>query len=88
MLNAALTLIRQPVMSPALLVTMEDLNGLNVVEVTIESVLCSYLGEDAMEEKVDRVRHVVANLEPVMESDCCRTLVALLLTKMPHYRDI
>lgn len=74
--------------SPALLVTMEDLNGLNVVEVTIESVLCSCSEEDAMEEKVDRVHHVVANLEPVTESDCCQTSVESLLMKTLHCRDI
>lgn len=80
-----LTLIRQPMMNPALLVTMKDLNGL--VEVTIESVLCSYLEEDALEERVVHVHHV-ANLEPVMESDYCQTLVALMLMKTLHCRDI
>lgn len=74
--------------SPALLVTMEDLNGLNVVEVTIESGLCSCLEEDAMEEKVDHVHHVVANLEPVTESDCCQMTVESMLMKTLHCRDI
>lgn len=83
-----LTLKHQPMMSPALLVTMEDLNGLNVVEVTIESVLCSCLEEDAMEEKVDHVHHVVANLELVMESDCCQMSVESMLMKTLHCRDI
>lgn len=85
MAMATLTLIRQPMMSPALLVTMVDLNGLHVAEVTIESVLCSCLEEDAMEEKVVRVHHVT-NLEPVMESDCCQTLVESLLMKTLRYR--
>lgn len=74
-------------MNPALLVTMEDLNGLDVVEVTIESVLCSCLEEDALEERVVHDHHV-ANLEPVTESDYCQTLVEAMLMKTPHYRDI
>lgn len=51
--------MRQPKMYQALLVTMADLNGLHVVEVTIESVLCSYLEEDVMEVKAVHVHHAI-----------------------------
>lgn len=55
------------------LVTMAGPNGLHAAEVTIESVLCSYLGEDAMEEEVVHVHHVT-NSTLAKESDCCWTI--------------
>lgn len=60
----------QPKMSQALLVTMADLNGLYVVEVTIELALCSYLEEDAVEEGVAHVRHATC-LVLAKESGYC-----------------
>lgn len=51
--------MRQPMKTLALSVTMVDPNGLHVAEVTIESVLCSYSEEDAMEEEVAHGHHAI-----------------------------
>lgn len=70
--------------SLALSVLMVVLDGLHAVEVTIESVLCSYLEEDAMEEGVVHVHHAT-NSTLVMESGCYLTMMELM--KMHHFQD-
>lgn len=68
------------------LVTMVGPDGLHAAEVTIESVSCSYLEEDAMEERVAHVHHAI-NLAQAKESDYCWTIAGLLM-KMLHFHGI
>lgn len=78
--------MRQPMKSRPLLVTTVDPNGLHVAEVTIESVLCSYLEEDAMEAEVVRVQRETSST--LAKKSGCSLMSVELLMKMLHYQDI
>lgn len=78
--------MRQPMKSRPLLVSMVGPNGLHVAEVTIESVLCSYLEEDALEAGVVRVQHETSST--LAKKSGCSPMLVELLMKMLHYQDI